>query len=92
MFKDIDSYITLPLQEPTCTSSLSMICAKKIKVDYSQCLSPCSGIVLTSFSKSTPMKNLEGLLSTEVIEYNQYMKWSPFPDFLKGELNTKYSL
>ena len=31
------------------------------------------------------MKNLEGLLSTEVIKYNKYMKWSPFPDFLKGE-------
>ena len=58
---------------------------KKIEVgSSSDCFSPCSGLILTSFFKSTPKENLENILSDEVAAYDKYMKWFKYPLDLKG--------
>merc|ERR1711868_78211 len=49
----------------------------------SNCLPPCSGSILTSFSKSINGKNLLSILSREIDAYRKYTKWSQFPSDLK---------
>ena len=72
------------LQEPICSADM-FECMKSIKVNASGCLHPCSGLILSSFTKSVESKNLESLISREVIAYRNYTKWFRFPSGIKGE-------
>ena len=73
----------LIIQDPVC-STKDLACVSKINIDASNCLSPCSGLIVTSFSKSEPTKNLEALLFEEITAYNNYTKTYPLPTDLKG--------
>ena len=70
-------------QNPLC-SAVQLNCTKKIEVEFSKCLPPCSGLVVSSFSKSESNKKLEDLVYNEIVSYEKYTKWSPFPGGLKG--------
>ena len=70
-------------QEPLC-SLKDVECLRKIKINSNQCLKPCSGLILTSFSKTEPKNNLESLIEEEVLAYDKYMKWFEYPTALKG--------
>ena len=62
-----------------------------VDISNPECLPPCSGLILTSFSKYKEDKNLPSLISDEVNEYDRYLKWSPLPPELNGFLNVEYS-
>ena len=47
-----------------------------MKVDTSNCLKPCSGLIVTSFSKSEKNKDLDALFSTSGF-YDKYKKVTP---------------
>ena len=72
-------------QVPLCSKKQKK-CVDNILVDINnpKCLPPCSGLILTSFSKYKEDKNLPSLISDEVNEYNRHLKWSPIPSELKG--------
>ena len=60
-------------------------CVNKIQNETSNCLSPCSGLTVTSFSETEQMKNAENLITPEdIAAYNEYMKWVSLPAKLKG--------
>ena len=59
-------------------------CAKNVEFKFANCLPPCSGLVVSSFSKTETNKKLDDLIYNEVISYNNYTKWSEFPEGLKG--------
>ena len=40
------------MQEPVCASKKQLDCVESLKIDTSNCLKPCSGLLVTSFSKS----------------------------------------
>ena len=85
VFKSIDTvFIISKLQEPICSADM-FECMKSIKVNASGCLHPCSGLILSSFTKSVESKNLESLISREIIAYRNYTKWFRFPSGIKGE-------
>ena len=63
---------------------MQLNCTKKIEVEFSKCLPPCSGLVVSSFSKSESNKNLEDLVYNEIVSYEKYTKWSQFPGGLEG--------
>ena len=69
-------------QIPLCTVN-QMECINTANIS-SDCLPPCSGSILTSFSKSINGKNLLSILSREIDAYRKYTKWSQFPSDLKG--------
>ena len=80
----VNTIIISILQEPICSADM-FECMKSIKVNASGCLHPCSGLILSSFTKSVESKNLESLISREVIAYRNYTKWFRFPSGIKGE-------
>ena len=72
---------------PICTSS-QLKCVKKIakllKIDSNDCISYCSGLIVSGFSKAEPPKDLNDLIVRDIITYRKYTKWTPLPSFLKG--------
>ena len=76
----------MQIQVNACTAK-GLECVHNIKIDSNICLPPCTGLILTSFSKTESKRDFEGLISEEVAAYNQYMKWSEFPSGLKGFKN-----
>ena len=78
------SLITM-LQDPICTSADKFQCMKSIKNNRSECLHPCSGLLISSFTKSGEGKDLESLISRDVAAYRNFTKWSRFPSGIKGE-------
>ena len=71
---------SLMLQDHIC-SLKEVACVNKLKPDDSHCLAPCTGLILTGYSKHAPAENLEDLISEEVAQYNQYTKWIPHINF-----------
>ena len=56
-----------------CSSSKEEQCVKNLKPDISNCSPPCSGLMVTSFSKSSNTKKIEDIFSAEEISaYNKY--------------------
>ena len=80
------SIFLIHLQEEECSEDRSN-CVKAIEVDPDLCMSPCSGLILTSLSKSESNNNVEMLNVSVVKAYDKYMKWFHFPSELKGENN-----
>ena len=70
-------------QDPLC-SSMQLNCAKNIKFEFENCLPPCSGLVVSSFSKTDANKNLDDLIYNEIISYEKFTRWTEFPEGLKG--------
>ena len=65
-----------------CTTYKDLECVSKVQIDNNKCMAPCSGLILTSFGKSKGSHNLESLLPEDIFKYNQYKKWTPYPDIL----------
>ena len=66
------------MQEPFC-SPKGQTCLEEIKVDTSSCLKPCSGLIVTSLSKSDEAKEMETLYPILIQPYNQYKKITKAP-------------
>ena len=71
------------LQEHFCTSSKELDCVNNISIDNSSCIKPCSGLIVTSFSKSQENEKLENLFPI-IGDYNKYKKITPYPAGLTG--------
>ena len=65
-------------------------CVNNVIVDTVSCLKPCSGLLVTSFSKSNDNKNLDDLFPF-LKAYNYYKKITPYPSGYYGNhVNIKY--
>ena len=73
------------IQEPLCTA-VQLDCVRKIKADSinSKCLPECSGLILTSFSKSDSKNAIQHLIPSIDAVYKNYTKWAKFPSEMKG--------
>ena len=75
-------------QDPLCSSEgiqcVEEIVVENLKVDNSNCLPPCTGLILTSYSKSTVNNNWEDKILKLVYSYLEYTKWEYLPTELKG--------
>ena len=67
-------------QEPLCSIKHND-CVKNVKVSKHNCLEPCSGMIIRSFSKAKGHKVFENKICSC---YRKYTKWHPFPPELKG--------
>ena len=59
-------------------------CVDKIPFETSSCIKPCSGLIVTSFSKSVEYKDLELLYPKILTQYNKYKIISIYPPGLIG--------
>ena len=59
-----------------------------VKVDGNNCLPSCSGLTLTSYSKSDIDDNMENYIPNKITAYNtKYRKFVPFPSKYEGFLS-----
>ena len=75
------------VQEPVCSSAEDLECVKKFNIDSSNCLKPCSGLIVTSFSKFSVTKGLENLVPI-LKDYNNFKTLTEYPAGQTG----KYSI
>ena len=61
-----------------------MNCIDNIKVDTSDCLKPCSGLIVTSFTKTQENRNMDNWL-TVLDDYKVYKKVTTFPSGQMGK-------
>ena len=66
------------VQEPICCSAKDLECVKKLDVNSSSCLKPCSGLHVTSFSKTAAPNGLENLAPL-LKDYDKYKKITEYP-------------
>ena len=66
-----------------------MECVNNVVVNNSGCLKPCSGLIVTSFSKSNLNKDLEEMQALSKA-YNNYKKITEYPPGYTGR-NTFYN-
>ena len=59
-------------KDPLCTSQ-KLECVSKIEVDTARCMKPCSGLIVTSFTKLDQNKSLESLFPIQE-NYTSYKK------------------
>ena len=67
-------------------------CVKAVqetKIDSLNCLVPCSGLLLTSFSKTDDHKYFGNKICSC---YLKYTKWAPFPHELQGKIEQKQNI
>ena len=77
-------YAVLIIQEPLCSLS-GIHCANNVTVDSSNCLKPCTGLIVTSYSKSNEEMDLEKLFPF-LKAYDKYKKLTPFPSGYYGNI------
>ena len=67
-------------------SKSQMACIQKLreKINITDCLPPCSGLMLTSYDKNDQNMNLDNLISKELDAYKKITKGHNFPSELKG--------
>ena len=70
-------------KEPFC-SAQKLDCVDKISVDTSSCMKPCSGLIVTSFTKSEKSKNVELYYPKIWRQYNNFKTISSYPPGLIG--------
>ena len=76
---------TIYEEVPLC-SSKKLDCILKVKKNRPNCLVPCTGTLLTSFSNSIPENKY---LETKICScYDKHQKWLPLPAVLKGSFFT----
>ena len=73
------------LQYPLC-SPMEGKCAANVKVDTLKCLKPCSGLIITTLSKSEQKKNWMDLFPISE-QYDKYKIKTDYPNGMEGELN-----
>ena len=69
-------------QDQLCSWEL-LKCVTHVKVDTSICMKPCSGMLITSFTKTEHNKNLEDVLPS-LDQYNTYKKVTQYPSGFDG--------
>ena len=69
-------------KDPIC-SALDLKCINNVTVNTSSCLKPCSGLIVTSFSKSAQNTNLADM-SLILKDYDTFKKPTAFPSGLNG--------
>ena len=74
----------MPFQEPLCTSQLDFKCVNGITIDKSNCLSPCTGLIVTSYYASDLDEDLESLIPEKIDAYRNYTNWTKMPPGLEG--------
>ena len=77
-------YAFYPSQEPLCTSQLDFKCVNEVTIDTSNCVSPCTGLIVTSYYSSDLDEDLESLIPEEIVAYRNYTKWTKMPAGLEG--------
>ena len=78
----------------TCTPKQND-CVQKMTPRKSDCLPPCSGLILTSFFKAKWDKVVDEIIPEDVEAYRKFTNWYPFPTALKGTLlddRNKYNI
>ena len=71
-------YITyLLFKKPPC-SSKDMLCVNNVKINTSNCIKPCNGLIVTSFYESKLNKDVGSVFSV-LGEYNNYKKITGYP-------------
>ena len=82
------SWIWIYFQEFLCSSFNKLDCVNhsNFNVSTQNCAKPCSGLVLTSFSKSEQNMNLKNLIPNELNSYNKYKKITPYPLGFYGKI------
>merc|ERR1711994_457787 len=66
-------------------------CLKEVKVETHECVPPCSGLIVTSFTKLDQEKNVDELFPNLMHQYNQFKKITPYPYGVE-DLNWKNKL
>ena len=66
-----------------CSTFKQLKCVHDTRIDTSNCLKPCSGLLVTSFHKSEETLRLENLFPI-IGDYNKYKKITPYPAGLTG--------
>ena len=74
------------VKEPICSSPKDLECVKKVNVDTSTCLKPCSGLIVTSFSKKSVTKSVEKLFPI-LKDYNKFKIITEYPPGETGKDN-----
>ena len=74
------------MQDSVCSSPGELECVNKVNAETSSCLKPCSGLLVTSFSKvnwglTKGMKKLKPILEN----YNNYKKITGYPSGENGK-------
>ena len=75
-----------------CSSEKEIDCVDKVHLNFSECLTLCSGLLITSSTKYRTVENFESLISEEVHAYNKYIQWSDLPSGLKGYILFTFAL
>ena len=65
-------------------AAVRLDCVDKISVDTSSCMKPCSGLIVTSFTKSEKSKNVELYYPKIWKQYNNFKTISSYPPGLIG--------
>ena len=79
-------------KEPFCSPE-GQKCLEEIKVNTSSCLKPCSGLIVTSLSKSEKAKDVETFYPILIKPYNIYKKITRAPtDGLQNENSLREGL
>ena len=65
-------------------------CVNNITVDSKNCLPPCHGLILTSFTKSESKRNLNSEVVKNLIAYRIYTDWFEYPSALKGPSSVQW--
>ena len=61
-------------------------CVSNITVDNTyDCIPPCTGLVVTSFSKSENNKDVNSLFQIIINDYNKYKTITPYPAGFNGK-------
>ena len=53
-------------------------------IDKSNCLSPCTGLIVTSYYASDLDEDLESLIPEKIDAYRNYTNWTKMPPGLEG--------
>ena len=62
-----------------------MVCVNNIIVDTSNCLNPCSGLIVTTFTHTKEDRKLEELFPV-FEDYNKYKIMTSYPYGLQGKI------
>ena len=74
------------MKDPLCSSSKDLDCVLNVEhnVTSSACLPHCSGLIVSSFTKSDQNKNMESLFPVVIAPYNVYKTKTEVPYGYKG--------
>ena len=78
-------FIKLIYQDlPSCTTEIQHECLQKISLDTYNCKKSCNGLLITSFSKTEFVKNLERHIPKALNAYRKYKKMFQYNPIMEG--------